>query len=275
MATRTHTRKRNVPVPDELRKDVWYHGTPSDAAAKGIIKSGLMPGKGAGRWAHKKYADLTPLEGAVYLTRDEAEALRYAGGIMGAATAGDWGYVFEFPGSVLQDIVPDEDYVGAAAWGGLAENEDDLSSPENGEDEGDSHLRYFAQGIWENHRALGNRIGDVVLAKYPSSQYDAWSDLAIGFNLVKWGKKILPLLSDADKTALLRAGAPAAHFGKPLKPTAAWRFRRTVDEPEESDDEDDEEYDDFEDEDAETEFYQTLKDGTSLRNLGAERIPLK
>lgn len=246
------TRKRNVPVPKELKQDVWYHGTPSDAAAEGILTKGLKPGHGAGRWAHQRTVDLSPLAGAVYLTRSQAEAIRYAGGLMGASVLGDWGYVFRFQGSELGDIVPDEDYVGAAAWAGAA-----VANPaEFAEDveEGDAHLRHFAQLVWEDHYELGKRIAIRVLSKWPSAR----SDLEIGFDLPRWGKRALPLLSDEEKAALLRAGAPAAHFGKPLKPSAAWRFRRMLE--------------DEGDPDEEEALLQQIRDGTSLRALDAERI---
>lgn len=253
------SRKRNVPVPDELKKDVWYHGTPSEAAAKGILRKGLEPGHSAGRWAHKKSVDLSPLAGAVYLTRDESEAILYASGLMGAEVPGKFGYVFQFRGSDLEDVVPDEDYVAAAAWGGLVELEDDFEQQE--EDDGDPNLRRFAHAVWSYDRDLGQKVAARILLRWPSAR----GDLEIGFRLPQWGKKALPLLSDKEKAALLSFGTPAAHFGKPLKPVAAWRFARDVGSAEErGDDEEDAPY--------EEDFRTEVLNGTSLRALAAEKI---
>lgn len=252
-------RRRNVPVPDELRKDVWYHGTASDEAAKGILREGLVPGKGAHRWAHKRF-DLSPLAGAVYLTRDVSEAIKYAAGIMGAAEPGEFGYVFEFSGAALQDVVPDEDYVAAGAWAGLANADDLLGESYESDEDGDTHLRSFALALAESNApgaTVAKRLARITAEKLGPK---AVSDLEIGFDLAKWGKRLSRLISDRDRLDLLKAGAPAAHFGAPLKPVTAWRFRREFETGED------------EDFDAQVGFFEQVRDGTSLRALDAEKI---
>lgn len=256
-------RRRNVPVPDELRRDVWYHGTPSEEAADGILHHGLKPGHGSANSKTIRH-DIRSLEGAVYLTRDVSEAIKYGAGLLASGYVPDeeYGFVFEFQGHALADVEPDEDYVGAAAWAGFAGDEI-REGLESGDDEDGveaaTGMGSFAASLWDKESALCKRIAATAADKLPR----VVSDLRIGFDFARHGKKLLPLLSDRDKTSLLKAGVPAAHFGPPLKPSAAWRFRRLPDP---------ERYDGYDAEEWTDEFRIMLEDGAGLRHLDAEKI---
>lgn len=98
------------------KKKTFYHGTKSKKAAESIMRSGIQPPDLTDR-----SGDLRPMEGKVYLTDDLKYAIIYAigGSYLGHEAPerfideSEYGYVFVIPGRELNDIVPDEDSVGA------------------------------------------------------------------------------------------------------------------------------------------------------------------
>lgn len=186
---------------DSERAKTYYHGTSSEKAGESILKNGIEPGDIAlpERKTGKKGPNLDPVKGKVYITPDLAYAQMY---VIGGDMAGsswkpknqEYGYLFEIDGKELQDIQPDEDSVGEMIWNAYR---------------GD---KYRAELQW---------LVNLAMKKLTQKQ---WRDLASGEYVMfaHTGKKLLPLLSDAQKLQLIELGAHVAHTGK-LMPKAAYK----------------------------------------------------
>ena len=99
-------RKLATPPPLERMTGVyWYHGTPWDAAASGIINEGI-------RWGQiSNYSGMMEsVEGMVYLTTKIDLACSYA---MGSRGGDEHCYVFVFDGADLEDVYLNEDTLAA------------------------------------------------------------------------------------------------------------------------------------------------------------------
>jgi len=108
-----------APPPSETQtQQTYYHGCSSARRANEIARFGIRPDQLPSRhWSPR----VEPMQGRVYLTPDFGVAVEYA------LTSGhdpripdDYppdGYIFEVPGSALQDVEPDEDRVGSLLWG--------------------------------------------------------------------------------------------------------------------------------------------------------------
>lgn len=180
----------------------YYHGTSSEKAGQSILKNGIEPGDIVMPEKHKpkKGANLVPVPGKVYITPELKYAQIYA--IGGDMAGSDWkpknqeyGYLFAIDGKDLQDIQPDEDSIGEM-------------------------VTYAYRG--DKHREELQWLVRLAMSKLTAGQ---WRKLVDG-EYTMWahaGKKLLPLLSDAQKLQLIDLGAHVAHTGK-LIPKEAWRI---------------------------------------------------
>jgi hypothetical protein len=187
---------------DSDRAKTYYHGTSSEKAGQSILKNGIEPGDIAlpERQTGKKGPNLDPVKGKVYITPDLRYAQMYA--IGGDMAGSDWkpkgqeyGYLFEIGGNDLEDIQPDEDSIGEMAT--LAYR-------------GDKHK---AELQWLVRLAM-SKLTAGQWRKLVDGEYTMWAHT---------GKKLLPLMSDAQKLQLIELGAHVAHTGK-LIPKAAYRI---------------------------------------------------
>lgn len=188
-------------APSAAQKSrTYYHGTSSEKHGEGILKSGIEPGDIVLPEKHKKIKgpNLTPVPGKVYITPELRYAQIYA--IGGDMAGHDWkpkdsnfGYVFEIDGNDLEDIQPDEDSVGELAV-----------SAHRGKNPELKWLAYLAK----------EKLTPGQFRRLTDGEYTMYAHT---------GKKLLPLMSDAQKHQLIDAGAHIAHTGK-LVPKAAYRI---------------------------------------------------
>jgi hypothetical protein len=178
-------------VPLQKHKDlVYYHGTADSKAAKNIFRKGVMPD------AIVRKGFLKPVTGKVYITSSIAYALIYAlGGDMAGSKSstylidryGRYGYVFVIKGADLKDIQPDEDSIG----------------------------EMISKVDWLNSLAQ-QHLTPNIYKRAMEDEYMYWA---------KAGKKLVDLMSDDQKLALIDAGAHIAHTGG-LIPTEVWQVDR-------------------------------------------------
>ena len=194
-------------IPREIDKSkVYFHGTPTKVGAQGILKNGIQP------------PDLTPtpnklmrpIPGQVYITRDLKTAIIYAlgGDIFGSEPSpgmlkeGEYGYVFEIPGSKLTDIQPDEDSVGEMVH--------DLLTGTN------IHNHNLEKVKWLRRMALLH-LTPRQLEKVRSGEYAYFASV---------GKKLIKRFTDQNKLDVIDAGGNISNTG-PIQPTKCWRIRKT------------------------------------------------
>lgn len=211
-------------VPEDFRGNTYYHGTPNEAAALEILRSGIKPQtvdvQGNARSTRAK---LAPVVGRVYLTHSLRYAIVYALGgdyvgsapILSHVPKGD-GYVFAISGGQLDDIQPDEDSVGEWWAEHVVRAYSHVTAPvyrtSEGEAADDRETADNKYRIWCN---IGYAMTDKQKADAMAGLYAAWAS---------GGKRALKVLSDADKLMLLRWGAHVAHAGRPLMPEQAWKI---------------------------------------------------
>lgn len=174
----------------------YYHGTPTETAARSIAANGIVPPV-----LPKKKNFTTPVEDKVYLTSNIAYAQIYA---LGADAAGDssgwfikrgepYGYVFVVQGHDLQDVQPDEDSIG---------------------------------------KILGERAPDWLLAlarkHVAPARLQRVMEGYVAYQ-ASVGKQLLRYMTDQQKQELLNLGAHVAHGGV-VHPSECWRLdkRRAV-----------------------------------------------
>ena len=193
------------------RNKIYYHGTSTEKAAKQILKEGLDPAATVVKYGTRKSA-LRPEDASVYITPDLSYAMIYGigGQLFGTSynftrdieSMGEYGFVFEIPGSELVEIGPDEDSVGEMiykfAHGKIPESDVNYSS-----------MRTFVG--WAK-----TKLTDGQWAKCIEGDYAGWASS---------GKKLNKLMTDSQKMLLIDSGAHISHKGL-LMPSKCWRFSR-------------------------------------------------
>lgn len=98
----------------------YYHGTPKESSVKAIFNEGLDPDVTEIKYGTRK-SPMRPMQNHVYLAQNLGYAIAYAISEDYAGREcpqyvldqyGDFGFVFEFEGTALKDVSPDEDSVG-------------------------------------------------------------------------------------------------------------------------------------------------------------------
>lgn len=185
-----------------MRNSILYHGTPSEARAKGIILEGIQPNLSTTEGLAK------PVDGCVYLTVNLRYALIYllGGDMLGSKLPSSfleecvYGYLFEIPGSELSSFNPDEDQVGQALYDGefswVEKYQDFLREQEPLLDDNET---CFSSSLWE-------QVAD--------GDYSAW---------IKAGHLLLTKLTEEEKHDIVMKYGNVANRGM-VKPQAAWRF---------------------------------------------------
>lgn len=227
----------SAPATAAIRAKTYYHGVSHEVHAREILRTGrLEPGVSAtgaverdniGRAERQGWT--TPVAGRVYVTARPAWAVIYATmhpefrrrrrGIV-ATEHGRYGYIFAVDGRHFGDVQPDEDSVGQML-----------------------HVRWDAD-VWRARARVGQRVFDRVpspldvpeapdwlfeLAKQNLTQ-NQWYEV-VEYGRVAWqaraGKKLLALMTDAQKLELVELGAHVAHAGA-LPISAAWRVDKRI-----------------------------------------------
>lgn len=201
-----------------------YHGTVSSGAFHNIIKHGLRGREEQGR------ASLAPMKGRVYMTPSLRYAIIYAlgGDVLGHKMGAAWikpgmryGYVFEIDSSELtNDILPDEDFVGAALTA--------------------AH-RFKKTGKIDQYSEMDQELQDRPLL------IDALDHMFLSFtrdvptiytgamlgniaDQARLGKRVLKRIGVNDTTirALLKLNTMHQSHGGNVMPTRAWRIDRRL-----------------------------------------------
>ncbi len=187
---------------DKHRETAFYHGTPTTAAAKAIMKSGLKGQEVQGK------GQLAPVAGRAYLSQQLRYAIIYAigGDYLGHKAhpsmieADPYGYVMVMDGSALEDIQPDEDSVGQFLY-------DNSKAGRYSGDPADTMRQrvwnYIYQSVTDNQR---RQIMGGMYAYFASG-----------------GKKALKSMPDSIKHWLIDNGAHVAATGK-IMPKEVWRI---------------------------------------------------
>lgn len=197
----------------ELQSKIYYHGTPSLADAKNILKNGLKP---PSRISH--FFNSTAHRG-IYLASSEQHAIDFAinafdGNIKRATIQyGKYGYLFSVnEQDLIEDIEIDEGFVGVfAKMVFLYINHKNVSRYPN---------RWIAF-IKENFSWAKN---------FYSLVLDKGVPLNSNFNDTKiFGKKINKRISIIDKKTLLELDPPIVYRGR-INITNAWTINRQTGE---------------------------------------------
>jgi hypothetical protein len=183
-----------VPRKQDLQK-IYYHGTKHEDRAKHIMLDGIKPQDL--KFSNYKGRD-RPVAGRVYLTTDLEEALTYAEPI----EEDTYGYLFVIDGlAIRNDIQPDEDMIG-----GLLNHPDFVPG----------WLHTLAETYLSAH--------ELSLIEQEALTYP---------NLAVVGKKLLPHMSDQQKTELLDLVIPQSKYdyisqalsvAGTVWPRECWRF---------------------------------------------------
>jgi hypothetical protein len=204
---------------------IYYHGTPLEAAAKAIMKTGLKGAEVQGRGM------MAPVAGRVYMTPSLAYAIIYA---IGGAYAGHeapesmiaksrYGYVFVIDGNDLDTVEPDEDSIGEWLHNNGKRSDGGSSSFGNRRLGSIQYEPKFKHGdplfrLWHNVKnAMTPRQFELTM----QAEYAAWAH---------GGKRALKVLSDNDK-ALLVAQGTHVHHASGIMPSQCWKLdkKRTQD----------------------------------------------
>lgn len=187
----------------------YYHGTSIEKNGESILREGI------------KVPDLTtrkgklrPMDGQVYITPYIFYAQIYAiGGDFAGnnytpseyeqENAGRYGWIFVIDGDQLSDIQPDEDSIGDMLYY--------LLNPAYAE----KQKHYDLSKIGWLAELAKNRLTPIQYSKVKS--YDDYGDLAMA------GKKLVKIMTDAQKLGLIDAGAHVANAGN-LIPAEAWKL---------------------------------------------------
>jgi hypothetical protein len=206
-----------TPRPQHLAA-VYYHGTPTETAARGILANGIDPAHTELKYAGNEKSIAKPQPNRIYITRDLSYAMVYAigGNLAGSDVSrdipkyGQYCFLFEIPGQHLLDIVPDEDSIGEmlCQWW----------NPD--------YYRRHHPRLWERDAevkimhelsALARRkLTDAQQRRVQDGEYEYW---------IKAGKRLLPLLTDDQLLRIIDVGAHVAHQGV-LHPSKCWRLDR-------------------------------------------------
>lgn len=196
-----------APPTEAIRSKVYYHGTKRRAAAEAILKGGLKPGAvKQGRGA------LDPVAGKVYVTASLHYAMIYAlGGVFMEHHYPEEhmdgepdGFLFVVPGAQLVDVQPDEDSIGYMIRV--------AAKPLETWEKYYSHTPRVQWLLERARRVLSVTLLDQVMDGLASADARA-------------GKQLVKKLSDAEKLALIEAGAHVAHEGI-LTPSECWKIAK-------------------------------------------------
>ena len=198
---------------------IYYHGTKTDNAAKGILKKGIQPPDVVFK------QQLSPVKGKVYLTSNLKYALLYA---IGANMIGkelpssfikpgtEYAYLFVISGKELKDIQPDEDFIGEMIWkvsfgkphpitGDFPSSyTDSYTEPED-----------YSDFDWL-YKMAEKELTSKQFLKVLDGEYAYWATA---------GKKLVKKMTDDQKWKLIDAGAHIAHTGS-LKIKEAWKMHK-------------------------------------------------
>lgn len=186
-------RMQNVPATAAYKKHRLWHGTPSEASAKAILKSGYLQPRAVTGVRSSGRGWTEPVAGRVYVTPVRGEAIGYA------LSKGPVGWLFEVDAGALDDVEPDEDAVGALT-GSLLLLRDARPTPE---------LAAFSDLA---ERVLTKRELDRLV-----------SGRGTGSLYAKIGKKIIPEIPPSLRTWMLSYKPAVAHAG-PLPILRSWRI---------------------------------------------------
>lgn len=218
-------------VPETMRQQTFYHGTPDDENGRSILENGIMPGNVGG----ESRGHLTPVVGRSYLTSSLRYGIIYCigGDMLGAQNveylvnktnragrASRYGWLFVINGDTLaDDVQPDEDSVGAAAMYANTI----LNKPDRGQYYSNEPLY---QGLMN---ADPQRLRWFLHNAKSSMTPRQWEGTLDGFISAQasGGKRFLRRMNDADKLFLIRCGAHVAYQGA-IVPDQAWRFDKMM-----------------------------------------------
>ncbi len=185
-----------------------YHGASTERAAKGIKRSGIQP------QAPKSYGHMTPLSGAIYLTKELRYAVIYAlGGDYIGHKSRDvgFGYLFVVSGGDLTNKVrPDEDETGRLISEGTLDWLNDLAEDELGYETFTESYEDEDGEVFEMSVPLLRAVND--------GEYAAWAVA---------GKLLDPILEDWQVLSILEATSHMSHKGG-VKPRETWRFDKSL-----------------------------------------------
>lgn len=175
---------------EELRNKIFYHGTDSGVAAKSIWKNGLNIQKVKIKNKYSKNDPLLPIENRVYITPDRIYAIGFALGLNGTKnkSSDKYGYVFEFKGTELGDIQPDEDSIG------------------------ESIAHYLKKSNYYNESLLIKKMSNLTLKIFPKEIIDKLKTFDLNI-MALVGKEIVKHLSDNEKLEIISIGANIANEG--------------------------------------------------------------
>jgi len=191
-----------APPTPGMKKDSYYHGTPTKGKAEKIWEEGILPDLSS----TPEHEISKPIAGRVYCTKNLSYALMYAlGGDMAGKKIvsfldkyGQFGYVFVIPGKQFKEIHPDEDEVGKAVYEKKLPWLTKLAK---------EHLIYEGQIGYRN-----------LLDGVNSGDYESW---------ITAGKLLLPHLTDEQKLEIIEKYGNVAHEGV-LHPTEMWEIDRNL-----------------------------------------------
>ena len=241
--------KAAAPLHPEARKQPYYHGTSSEAAARAIMTQGIQPREISMPAKANDRSHLAPAKGRVYFTPDFLYASFYALGSNSWGTdfyerynigpekdKNPYGYIFEIDGEDISgDVLPDEDFIGQLLTTVLAYDKAKLrqlvlnnGTPEKYEGEKASVERTIGYNSHEINRPQNARAKDELreLGKkcMTDKQREKVSDGMISGQAMV-GKKIQKLMSPALTKWMLDHGAHGAHEGV-IFPSKVYRFRK-------------------------------------------------
>ena len=208
-------------IPRESDKaKVYYHGTNNEKAARGIWEQGLDPVHTEIKYSgDRKKSNFKPQENRVYITQDLPYAMIYGigGNMVGhdctrdIKSMGQYGFVFEFSGSDIHDIIPDEDSIGEFIYMWLD------SSGYYKKNKPDFFKKEFEIRVMDSISRLASKhLTDSQFRKVKEGEVEYWA---------KAGKKLIPFLTDEMRLKLIDLGAHVAHYGN-IKPIKCYRFDR-------------------------------------------------
>jgi RNA:NAD 2'-phosphotransferase (TPT1/KptA family) len=241
-----------APLHEDAKGWTFYHGTPSEASAREILRNGIQPRSVVMPDKARSRAYLAPVPDRVYLTTDIHYAAVYAleGDVIGAGLTpamgkflkgkDPYGYIFEVKGSDLAgDVVPDEDSIGEWLMF-LTENdkqrkrlaeleamEEDLSGYEGEERRSlmEGSLVYDDQAINRHDTPQYIRDDMMNLCHWLTERQREQLEDGEVASLAMIGKKLQKHVSPRLGEWMLANGAHAAHQGT-VMPSRAWKFSK-------------------------------------------------
>jgi hypothetical protein len=209
-------RRRNVPAPASIKRKTLYHGTPSSAAAKKILKSRLLLPRTQTKVRIHGVGHTEPLHPGVYLTSDRQQAVRYA---LSTEVEEPYGYLFEVDGTALGDIEPDEDFVGSLAHAAMSYCWGD-------EDPGIGAIcERWARGKWESDEFKSfRRLVEASTTALQQEDLEHGGRISVSMR-ANIGKKVLRKM-DLKTRAWVASHSPSLANIGPVPIERAWKIPR-------------------------------------------------